>query len=231
MQRKYIQLLGLLVLSVNFHTHAQSYFPQKNDPHIKVPDKIPVKAYAFPLEAVRLTDSSPFKRAMQVNNAYLNMLKADRLLHRFRLYAGLTPKDSLYECWESLGVSGFTLGHYLSALALTYATTGEQQYKQKAQYIVDELLTCQKARGDGYVGAIPEQDRIFDEVASGKIRSQGFDLNGGWVPWYTVHKLLAGLLDVYLYTNNEKALAITEGVANWLIKSSRIYQKNSFKKC
>ena len=64
--------------------------------------------------------------------------------------------------------------------------------------------SCQQARKTGYVGAIPNEDSIFGKVARGEIKYCGFDLNGGWVPWYTVHKVMAGLLDAYLYCDNKK---------------------------
>ena len=84
-----------------------------------------------------------------------------------------------------------------------------------ADYIVDELAKCQAARKTGYVGAIPGEDSIFYKVQRGEIKSGGFDLNGGWSPWYTVHKVMAGLVDAYLYADNNKALDIVTKMADW----------------
>ena len=67
----------------------------------------------------------------------------------------------------------------------------------------------------GYIGAIPREDTLWAEVAAGHIRSHGFDLNGAWSPWYTVHKVMAGLLDAWLYCGSAKALHIEEGMADW----------------
>ena len=146
---------------------------------------------------MRLLDG-PFKHAMEMDGKYLLELVPDRLLHRFRLTAGLPPKAPIYGGWEAQGVAGHTLGHYLSACSMLLRGLGDARYRQRVAYIVDELALCQSRRADGYVGGIPDADRIFKEVSEGNIRSQGFDLNGGWVPWYTLHKLFAGLIDAYL---------------------------------
>jgi hypothetical protein len=158
---------------------------------------------------------SPFKTAMEADTKYLLMIEPDRLLSQFRSHSGLEPKAKRYGGWESEGLAGHSLGHYLSALALHYAATGDKEYLNRVNYIVDELEECQKARKTGYVGAIPKEDTVFQEVSQGIIRSRGFDLNGAWSPWYTVHKVMAGLLDAYLYCDNQKALQINKGIADW----------------
>jgi len=171
-------------------------------------------ASPFPLDQVTLSNNSPFSHAREKNLSYLLLLSPDRLLHRFHAHAGLTPKDSIYGGWESEGLSGHTLGHYLSAASMMYVSTGNDTLKQRVDYIIGELARCQSRRA-GYIGAIPNEDSIFDRVRRGEIRSSGFDLNGGWSPWYTVHKIFAGLLDAYLYTKNPKALSLARGLANW----------------
>ncbi len=173
------------------------------------------KAHAVPLHEVRLLES-PFRHAMERDAEWLLSLEPDRFLYRFRLNAGLQPKDSIYGGWEALGVSGHSLGHYLSACALMYAASGDVRFKEKGDYIVTELAACQAARKTGYVGGIPNEDKIFNEVAAGDIRSQGFDLNGGWVPWYTQHKVLAGLIDAYRFAGNEAAKKIALKFADWI---------------
>ncbi len=178
-----------------------------------VANKISSKASFFPLEYVRLLES-PFKNAMDKDEAYLLSLKPDRFLYRFRLNAGLQPKDSIYGGWETAEVSGHSLGHYLSACSMMYAASGDERFKKITDYIVDELALCQDARKTGYVGAIPGEDSLFDQIASGDIRA-GADLNGVWVPWYTLHKMLAGLVDAYMYTGNAKALLIAGRFADW----------------
>jgi DUF1680 family protein len=193
---------------------AQSYIPEKKNAKIKVQPVVQVKAFAFPLSDVKLL-ASPFTKAMQLDSAYLLSLSADRLLYRFYKNAGLPVKDSIYGGWESDGLSGHTLGHYLSAASMMYVSTGNAEFKKRIDYIVAELERCQLARKTGYIGAIPKEDSIFGKVAKGEIKSSGFDLNGGWSPWYTVHKVMAGLCDAYLYCNNNKALKLVTGMADW----------------
>lgn len=193
---------------------AQSYVPEHNNSKMKVKTVVPVKAYAFNLNDVKLLDG-PFRHAMQLDSAYLLSLKADRMLHRFHKHAGLPIKDSVYRGWESDGLSGHTLGHFLSAASMMYVSTGNAEFRNRVNYIVDELEKCQQARKTGYVGAIPNEDTIFGKVAKGEIRSSGFDLNGGWSPWYTVHKVMAGLCDAYLYCDNKKALDVVVMMADW----------------
>jgi len=171
-------------------------------------------AKPFDLSSVRLLDS-PFKRAMERDAVYLLQLEPDRLLSRFRSEAGLQPKAPPYGGWEGMGVAGHTLGHYLSACSMIFASTGDERFRERVNYIVDELELCQQAHGDGYVAAIPEGRRVFSEIAQGIIRAKPFDLNGVWVPWYTLHKLFAGLLDAHKFCGNEKALKIAMRLADW----------------
>jgi DUF1680 family protein len=194
---------------------AQSYIPEKNNSLVKVKPVIPVKAYGFNLRDVQLLEGSPFKNAMEKDAGYLLSLSPDRLLHRFHQNAGLPVKAPVYGGWESDGLSGHTLGHYLSACAMMYASTGNKVFKERVDYVVSELERCQQARKTGYIGAIPKEDSIFGKVARGDIKTGGFDLNGGWSPWYTVHKVMAGLADAYLYAASSKALQLLKGMANW----------------
>lgn len=206
--------LFLLLVFIAQIVSAQSYVPEQYNTKMKVKPVVPVKAYSFNLKDVKLLNS-PFRHAMDMDSAYLLLIKPDRLLYRFYKHAGLPVKDSIYGGWEKDGISGHTLGHYLSACAMMYASTGNIEFKNKVDYIVDELRRCQLARKTGYIGAVPNEDTIFAQVKRGDIRTAGFDLNGGWVPWYTLHKVLAGLLDAYLYCNNDKALTIAVAAADW----------------
>ncbi|PPQ48597.1 glycosyl hydrolase [Paenibacillus peoriae] len=174
-----------------------------------------MKAKAFDLHKVRI-DSGPLLHAMELNTAYLLSLQPDRLLSRFREYAGLEPKAAHYEGWEARGISGHTLGHYLSGCALMFASTGDERLLERVNYVVDELEICQNSHGNGYISGIPRGKEIFEEVKAGDIRSQGFDLNGGWVPLYTMHKLFAGLRDAHLLAHHPKALSIEIKLGNWL---------------
>ncbi len=173
----------------------------------------------LPLEAVRLRPS-PYLTAVESNGAYLLRLEPDRLLHNFRVSAGLKPKGEVYGGWESQSLAGHSLGHYLSACSLMSAQTGETQYRERVTYIVGELTECQAAHGDGYVGGFTRKradihedgKAIFPEIVTGDIRSAPFSLNGAWSPLYTLHKLLAGLLDA----GDAAALKVAIGLAGYL---------------
>jgi uncharacterized protein len=210
--KKHILFPSLLVL-LCATTYSQSYVPEKQQPKMKVKPVVPVKAYSFNLQDVQLLDG-PFKKAMEADVRYLLVIEPDRLLADFREHAGLKAKGEHYGGWEHSGLAGHTLGHYLSACAMHYAASHDKQFLDKVNYIVDELAECQPKR-NGYVGAIPKEDSLWAEVEKGDIRSRGFDLNGAWSPWYTVHKLMAGLLDAYLYCDNKKALTVETGMADW----------------
>ncbi|TRO87574.1 glycoside hydrolase family 127 protein [Glycocaulis profundi] len=176
----------------------------------------------LPLEAVRLKPSDHLD-AVEANRAYLHRLEPDRLLHNFRLHAGLEPRGEIYGGWESDTIAGHTLGHYLSACALMHAQTGDDECRERALHIVAELDECQRAAGDGYVAGFtrdhPETGeredgrRVFEEIARGEIQARRFYINGSWAPFYNWHKLFAGLLDADRHCGAERAVPIAEGLA------------------
>ena len=193
----------------------------QTEPHTGQPA---VKAEPFPLEAVRLTDSI-FLDAVKANRAYLHRLEPDRLLHNFRLYAGLEPKGDIYGGWEGDTIAGHSLGHYLSAISLMHAQVGDDELKSRALYIVDQLAECQTAGGDGYVagftrkaenGDIEVGRRSMEEIARGDIRPSKFYINGSWAPFYNWHKLFAGLYDAKLHCGAENAIPVAEGLAGYI---------------
>jgi DUF1680 family protein len=157
------------------------------------------------------------------------------MLAFLRERAGLPPKAKPYGGWDGAGrqLTGHIAGHYLSAVSYMYLATGDDRFKQRADYIVSELKAVQDARGNGYIGALlgnaesepgaerksPSQlidaESLFEQVAKGSIRSGGFDLNGMWSPWYVEHKLFAGLRDAYRMTGNKTALEVETKFAAW----------------
>jgi uncharacterized protein len=179
-----------------------------------VDQRVALRAERFPPKQVRLLDG-PFKLGQDLAIEYLLALEPDRLLANFRIQAGLQPKAKHYGGWESRGVSGHCGGHYISGCALAHASTGDPRLLERVRYMVDELAECQAAHGDGYVAAIPNGKQVYADVAAGKIRSGGFDLNGCWVPNYTLHKLFAGLRDAYRLCGIKKALEVERKLANW----------------
>src|SRR6185503_9534876 len=100
--------------------------------------RITPKAQEFPLEDVRLLEG-PFRDAMLRDTAYLLRLDPDRLLSGVRKEAGLTPKAEVYGGWESMTIAGHSLGHYLSACSLMFASTGDARFRERVNYIVSEL--------------------------------------------------------------------------------------------
>lgn len=173
---------------------------------------------AFGLGDVELLDS-PFKQAMERNAEYLLSLEADRLLHNTRKYAGLQPKGELYGGWESQGIAGHTLGHYLTALSQQYAATRDRRFKARIDYIVKEMAEAQRAYGDGYIGALPPKElATLRGLKQGKIdvKDGFFFKDGSWVPWYTQHKVLAGLRDAWTLGGSSQARQVTLRLANWV---------------
>ncbi len=192
-----------------------------------VPEKAPIKVREFPLSQVRLL-AGPFRAAMERDKAYLLALEPDRLLSGFRSNAGLKPKGERYGGWESQSLAGHSLGHYLSACSLMYAATGDERLRERVDYIVSELAACQRASGDGYLAAFENGREMFAQVAHGDIRPRRFYLNGIWAPWYTMHKVLAGLRDAYSVAKNEEALPVMKRLGDWAVAATGKLSNDQF---
>ena len=158
----------------------------------------------FPLQDVRL-GPSPFLDAERTDRRYLMALDADRLLAPFRREAGLPQIKPSYGNWESDGLDGHMGGHYLSALSLMVAATGDRAVLARLNYFVTELKKCQDSNGNGYLGGIPGGKQAWQDIAQGRLAADNFSVNGKWVPWYNLHKTFAGLRDAYRYAGNEDA--------------------------
>ncbi len=167
---------------------------------------------AFSLEDVRLLPG-PFLDAQLRDERYLLQLEPDRMLHNFRRNAGLEPKAPVYGGWESqepwveIRCHGHTLGHYLSACAMMFASTGKAVFKERTDYIVGELRACQDAAKSGLVCAFPDGARQLE------LSVQGREFHG--VPWYTMHKIFAGLRDAHVFTHNPIALDALKRLADY----------------
>ena len=183
-----------------------------------------IKLHPLPLDHVRLT-GGPLKAAQDADAKYLLELQPDRMLAFLRQRAGLKPNAEGYGGWDGPGrnLTGHIAGHYLSAVSLMWAATGDARFKERADYIVEQLKEIQDAQGDGYIGALEDGQGVdgkqrFVDLSNGVIKSGGFDLNGLWSPWYVQHKLFAGLRDAYRYTGNETALQVEIKFAGWVEK-------------
>ena len=155
------------------------------------------------LNEVEVTDSY-LKNAFRLEKEYLLSLDADRLLAGFYEIAGKTPKKERYPGgWEDQDIAGHTMGHYLTALAQVLAATGEEDFSKRLNYMIDSLEECQTE--SGYLSAFKEE--LFDNLEQGK---------QAWVPWYTMHKILGGLISVYQLTGIPKALNLAVSLGNWV---------------
>ena len=171
----------------------------------------------FTLQEVRLTNSV-FKNAQDVDLKYILALNPDKLLAPYLIDAGLETKTERYGNWESSGLDGHIGGHYLSALAMMYASTNNDEVKNRLTYMVSELARCQAKNGNGYVGGIPQGKVFWDRIHKGDIDGSGFGLNNTWVPFYNIHKLFAGLHDAYIYAENKQAKQVLIGLGDWMIE-------------
>jgi DUF1680 family protein len=166
----------------------------------------PVKVVAFAMTDVQLLPG-PFHRAQQANLGYLRRLDADRLLYNFRVNAGLPSSAQPLGGWEKpdCELRGHFIGHFLSACALMYSSTGDNDIKAKGDSMVAELAKCQHKLGaGGYLSAFPLE--LFDRLDTRK---------KVWAPFYTIHKIMAGMLDMSQHCGNRQALEVLQGMANW----------------
>ena len=212
MQKKTVRYL-CLVLSVSFFLCSQT---------TKAKENISMKLEPFSLTEVRLLDG-PCKVAQAATGSYLHALDSDRLLYTMRATAGLPTPGKPLGGWEVPDgiVRGNILGHYLSACAQMYASTGDKALKTKADNIVSELKICQQTIGTGFLFAAPPE--AFSALEDIQPRIIG-------VPYYALHKLMAGLFDMYKLAGNQEALGILTDLTNYFVRrfdSLTATQKNN----
>ena len=210
MKKKILVVAGLLAMSGALT--AQSVYPGQHAGKLKRETVAPMKVKSFDLKDVRLLPSR-FRENMMRDSMWMASIEVNRLLHSFRTNAGVfAGREGGYMTvkklggWESLDceLRGHTTGHLLSAYGLMYAATGSEQFKQKGDSLVNGLAEVQTALGNGYLSAYPE------ELINRNIRGTSV-----WAPWYTLHKLFSGLIDQYLYSDNQKALEVVIRMADW----------------
>ena len=155
---------------------------------------------------------SPFSNAMNLNADVLLSYDTDRLLAPYLKAAGLEPKGESFSNWD--GLDGHIGGHYLSALAIHYAATGRPEFKERMDYMLSQLSMCAVARGDGYVGGLPNGDPLWKAISDGNA-GKVWDY---WVPWYNIHKIYAGLRDSWVYADSKVGLNLFLGMCDWGIK-------------
>jgi DUF1680 family protein len=185
-------------------TGLRAGVPGEGEGKMKVKPVIQPKAIAFDLKDVRLLDG-PFKHAMDLDRQYLLALDPDRLLHNFRVTAGLPSSAQPLGGWEEPKgeLRGHFVGHYLTACAKMAASTGDEKLRRNAARVVAGLAECQAKIGSGYLSAYPEE--FIDRVEACK---------PVWAPYYTLHKIFAGLIDMYVYCDNAQALGAARKMAD-----------------
>jgi len=168
---------------------------------------VAAQAVSFSLRNVKL-QPGPFSAAAEVNRKYLKTLPPDRLLHTFRLTAALPSSAEPLGEWEKPDCElrgHFVGGHYLSACALAFASSGDEELKRNGDLMVAELAKCQAVQKNGYLSAFPQEQ--FDRLRDGV---------NVWAPFYTMHKIMAGHLDMYTRAGNEQALDTVQKMARWV---------------
>lgn len=208
-------VLSLLLAGSAGSMTAQSVYPGLFADKLEKKVVAPMKVQAFGLKDVRLLPSR-FRDNMMRDSAWMVSIDANQLLHSFRNTSGVfAGREGGYMTvrklggWESLDcdLRGHITGHLLSAYAQMYASTNSPIFKLKGDSIVKGLAEVQQAIGSGYISAFPE------ELINRNIKGQAV-----WAPWYTLHKLLSGLIDQYLCAGNTQALEVAKGMASWAYK-------------
>lgn len=211
---------------------ASATVPQDRLSGLRLREAAPLGCREFHLADVTLLPG-PFRDNMTRDLEYLASFDCDRLLAPFEQVAGLPPRASSLGGWESQGLASHYCGHYLSAAAMMHAHTHDSRLAGKVDYLLPRLAACQEANGRddpdfrGYCAGIPQSKPAYKQVLAGHIDVKNphalysFSLNGLWSPWYTVHKIMAGLRDVYLYMGRAQAREILLGMTDWAAQFPR----------
>lgn len=168
----------------------------------------------FELDKVQILDNY-YLSAQKSDIAFLKKMDTARLLAGFRTTAGIDTKGVRpYGGWEDSLLGGHCVGHYLTALAQAVKVTGDKELKEKSQTLIAGLEECQKKLGTGFLFGAKVEDK--EDVEKQFDILEGKKKGKTWVPWYNMHKVLAGLVDTYKYTGNETALLVAEKLGDWI---------------
>lgn len=168
----------------------------------------------FELDKVQILDNC-YLSAQKSDIAFLKKMDTARLLAGFRTTAGIDTKGVRpYGGWEDSLLGGHCVGHYLTALAQAVKVTGDKELKEKSQTLIAGLEECQKKLGTGFLFGAKVEDK--EDVEKQFDILEGKKKGETWVPWYNMHKVLAGLVDTYKYTGNETALLVAEKLGDWI---------------
>ena len=168
----------------------------------------------FELDKVQILDNY-YLSAQKSDIAFLKKMDTARLLAGFRTTAGIDTKGVRpYGGWEDSLLGGHCVGHYLTSLAQAVKVTGDKELKEKSQTLIAGLEECQKKLGTGFLFGAKVEDK--EDVEKQFDILEGKKKGETWVPWYNMHKVLAGLVDTYKYTGNETALLVAEKLGDWI---------------
>ncbi|MGH8295280.1 MAG: beta-L-arabinofuranosidase domain-containing protein [Steroidobacteraceae bacterium] len=211
---------------------ALAVVPQARRSGMRLDPAAPLANREFGLADVTLL-AGPFRDNMERDLEYLASFDCDRLLAPFEHVAGLPARAPSLGGWESEGLASHYCGHFLSAASMMHAQTHDPRLQEKIDYLLPRLAACQEANGRddeefrGYCTGIPKSKAALRQALAGHIdvgrprALYSFDLNGLWSPWYTVHKIMAGLRDVWLYTGRAQAREILLGMTGWAAQFPR----------
>ncbi|MBN2444252.1 MAG: glycoside hydrolase family 127 protein [Spirochaetales bacterium] len=171
----------------------------------------------FSMDQIAITDSY-YENAFNKMVNYLQALDPDRLLVGFRQTAGLSTSTSRYGGWENSLIQGHTMGHYMVALAQAYKNTNNSTLRNRIDYIITQLQECQNRNGGGYLFATSSNQ--FD-VVEGKVSGDS------WVPWYTMHKIMTGLIEIYKLAGNSTALTLASNLGNWIYNRTNSWSSST----
>ena len=226
-RRQMLKTLGFGTMAATVSASWPQVYYSADQVKASRPTKVLRRLEPFDLTDVQLSDG-PFRQARDRDAGYLLQLEPDRLLHNFRVNSGLKPKAPVYGGWESvepwisIRCHGHTLGHYLSACSMMFAATHDTRFKQRVDYIVNDLHQCQLAGKSGLICAFPDGQTPLDQV------KQATKFVG--VPWYTMHKIFAGLRDAYLYAGSRRAFDVLVKLSEWAINHTKDLSDDQFQR-
>ena len=188
---------------------------------------------SFSLADITMSDEY-CKNAFGKETEYLLSFDNDRLLAGFRENAGLNTKGAKrYGGWENTNIAGHAVGHYLTALAQAYLhpelnDAQRMEISSKMYALIDGLLECQKnSKGKpGFIWAAAHPNGTgvevqFDNIEAGKSNI----INEAWVPWYTMHKIIAGIVDIYNATGYAPAKELGSALGDWVYGRCRTWDE------
>lgn len=175
-------------------------------------------ANTFPLKQVTLLNG-PFSRARDLNVQTLLAYDTERLLYPYKKEAHIQTTKPGFKNWD--GLDGHVGGHYLSALALNYASTKNPECKRRMDEMVAVLKACQRRNSaerpewaKGYAGGVPNSEKVWSLLKKGDFSAY----KAAWVAWYNVHKTYAGLRDAWIYGGNQDAREVFLKFCDWAVE-------------